>query len=108
MTKNTAETTIEILGKSYQIKCPDTELSSLQRAACYLEEKMRDLHDANNGFNVDRIAIIAALNVVHQLLTFENQKETHLGNINQRLHDLQNKIEHALMPTVQMELQPAE
>src|SRR5579872_2211706 len=107
MSKKTAETTIEILGKSYQIKCPEHEINSLQRAANYLEEKMRVLHQGS-GFCIDKVAIIAALNVVHQLLTFEQQKELRMGDINQRLHDLQNKIEHALMPTVQMELQPTE
>jgi cell division protein ZapA len=100
-------TPIEILGKTYQIKCPTEEISSLQHAARYLEEKMRAIQDAGSTIHVDRVAIITALNVVHQLLTLEQQKNQHMQTINQRLQDLQNKVESALSQNRQLELEPA-
>ncbi|EKD55096.1 MAG: hypothetical protein ACD_60C00026G0003 [uncultured bacterium] len=105
MSANSAETTVEILGKTYQIKCPAAEVDALQRAAEYLQEKMRHIHDGSGIMHLDRVAVIAALNVVHQLLTFESQKENYIQNIHQRLRDLHNKIEHALAP---VELSSAE
>ncbi len=92
MSSKLTETTIEILGKTYLIKCPDSEIDSLQETAHYLEEKMRQVQ--NSGVtSQDKIAVIAALNVTHQFLNFE---KGHLQNINQRLYDLQKKVEHAL------------
>lgn len=107
MTHKSAETTIELLGKSYHIKCPDAEIASLQQAAQYLEEKMRQVR--NSGIaQLDKIAVMAALNITHQLLNFEAIKQNQMQDVNQRLHDLKTKVEHALMPSVQIELQPAE
>jgi cell division protein ZapA len=101
------DTSIEIMGKAYQIKCPATEINSLQRAAQYLEEKMRLIRESGI-LNLERIAIITALNVTHQLLALEQQKNQHAHTINQRLADLQLKIENSLAQSVKMELLSAE
>src|SRR6185295_18521625 len=106
MSNETPPHPIEILGKIYHIKCPITEVPALQRAALYLEEKMRIIRDS--GISVDRIAVITALNIVHQLLTLEQQKNTHFQTINQRLYDLQNKLDHALAKKDQWEIETAE
>ncbi len=95
MTNKLTEATIEILGKPYQIKCPDSEIESLQKAALYLEEKMQQVR-SSGIIPIDKIAVIAALNVVYQLLNFDSIKENALQNINQRLQDLQTKVEEAL------------
>lgn len=99
--------TIQLLGKEYQIKCPDAEVNALQRAAQYLEEKMR-LTRESGIISLDRIAIIAALNVSHQLLMLEQQKNQHAHSVSHRLTELNNKIENALAQHKQMELLPAE
>ncbi len=103
---DTTDTSIEIMGKAYQIKCPTSEVNSLQRAAQYLEEKMREVR-ASGVLNFDRVAIITALNVAHQLLTLEQQKNQHAQVINQRLIKLQNKVESALVQ-LELEEQPAD
>jgi cell division protein ZapA len=107
MSDETIGTSVQIMGKTYQIKCPQTEVNSLQRAAQYLEEKMRVMRDAGT-LSADRVAIITALNIVHQLLMVEQQKNHHFQSINQRLHDLQTKVEQALAQNAQMELEPAD
>ena len=107
MTDKIISTTIEILGKTYQIKCPDSEVDALQKAAGYLEEKMQQVR--HSGITqMDKIAVIAALNVAYQLLNFDSIKQDAMQNINQRLQDLQTKVEEALVPNVQSELLTAE
>jgi cell division protein ZapA len=103
----TKDASVEILGRIYQIKCPAAEETSLHRAAQYLEEKMRHTRETG-ALSMDRIAIVTALNVVHQLLTLEQQKNHHFQLINQRLHQLQNKVEQALAYHEQLEFQSAE
>lgn len=96
---------IEILGKSYQIRCPESELPSLQRAAQFLEERMKYLRDHANVLSLDRLAIITALNMANQLLTIEHEKAEQIHAINQRLHELQAKIERVVTPPPHVQLE---
>ncbi len=107
MKNDAIDTSVELMGKTYQIKCPETEVNALKRAAQYLEEKMRLIRESGI-LSLDRVAIITALNVAHQLLTLEQQKNQHAHMINQRLAELHAKVESALVQNAEMEFQPAE
>lgn len=107
MSKETPDTSVEIMGKIYQIKCLEEEVPSLRRAADYLQEKMRKIRETG-VLNVDSVAVVTALNIVHQLLSIEQNKNQEVQLINQRLLDLQTKVEQALAHSVQVELQSAE
>ncbi len=98
---------VEIMGKTYQIKCPEAEAHSLKNSAQYLEEKMRDMRDNGNVLSIDRLAVITALNVVHQLLTLEHQKLVQGQSLKQRISHIQSRIETALAKNAQMELESA-
>jgi len=102
MSQETTGTSVEIMGKSYQIKCPEEEINSLHRAAKYLEEKMLLLRESG-VFSLDRMAVITALNVVHQLLTLEQQRKLDVQMLNQRIHILHSKLDIALAETKQLE-----
>lgn len=97
MSDTISETTVDVLGKTFQIKCAESQMASLQKASLYLDEKMRYFRQ-QGIVEFEKVAVIAALNVVHQFLSHESQKETHMQAINQRLHDLKNKVDHALQP----------
>jgi cell division protein ZapA len=60
---------IDILGKRFTFTCQSDEVESLQKAAFYLNQKMREIRDTGRIFGIDRIAIMAALNMSHELLT---------------------------------------
>ncbi len=96
MTIQVMGTTVEVLGKSYKIKCPEHEAEALQKAAEYLEEKMREIRDVNHILSIDRIAVIAALNMTHQLLTVEHEKHVYTQMVNAKLENLQNKLDECL------------
>lgn len=104
MTILVTATTVEVLGKSYQVKCPEHEVDALQQAASYLEEKMSEIRKVNHILSIDRIAVIAALNMTHQLLTVQQEKELYTQKINARLQELQNKIDSLSGITAQAEL----
>lgn len=97
-------TTIEILGKIYPIRCAESELASLQQAAQYLNQKMSEVKESGKAINLERIAIITALNIVHQFLQQDQQKSSHLNKINQRITHLQNKLEDTINRALQTEL----
>jgi cell division protein ZapA len=60
---------INILGRAYKVACPREEESALLAAADYLDEKMREIRDKSKVIGAERIAIMAGLNLAHELLT---------------------------------------
>lgn len=101
-------TSIEILGKVYQIKCPKNEIESLKQAARFLEQKMITVKEVNQIIGIEKLAVITALNIVHEFISSEHENTKKSQLIQCKITDLQNKIEDALTQNIQMELQPAE
>ncbi|AAZ98676.1 conserved hypothetical protein [Thiobacillus denitrificans ATCC 25259] len=60
---------IHILGRAYKVACSREEESALIAAADYLDEKMRDIRDKSTVIGAERIAIMAGLNLAHEMLT---------------------------------------
>ncbi|SMF96425.1 cell division protein ZapA [Methylomagnum ishizawai] len=59
---------VQILGKEYPISCPEEEQHDLLLAARYLDEKMRQIRNTGRVIGTERIAVMAALNIAHELL----------------------------------------
>lgn len=60
---------IHILGRPYKVACTREQESALVTAADYLDEKMREIRDGAKVIGAERIAIMAGLNLAHDLLT---------------------------------------
>lgn len=60
---------IHILGRSFKVACSREEESALVAAADYLDGKMRAIRDNSKIIGAERIAIMAGLNLAHDLLT---------------------------------------
>jgi len=60
---------IHILGRAYKVACSREEEAALIAAADYLDEKMRAIRDNSKVIGAERIAIMAGLNLAHDLLT---------------------------------------
>ena len=60
---------IHILGRAYKVACTREQESALIAAADYLDEKMRTIRDDAKVIGAERIAIMAGLNMAHDLLT---------------------------------------
>lgn len=67
---------IQILNKELSVVCPEGEKADLYAAAAYLNKKMLELCQNAKSADLDRIAIIAALNITNELLTLR-QQSTH-------------------------------
>jgi len=104
---NKISVSIEILGKIYQIKCPEDEVATLKAAAKLLEERMDSVRDGGM-ISHDKIAVVASLNLAHQILLIEQRSNEYVQTIQQRLQNLQSKVDTALAQNAQMELATAE
>ena len=63
----TQTVTVRILDKDYHIACPISESSNLERAAEYLDTKMREIRLSGKVIGAERIAVMAALNITPAL-----------------------------------------
>ena len=98
--------TVSILDKDYQVNCQPNEVIALQRSATFLDEKMREMRDYSNVFGLDRLAVMAALNLTNDLLTqsdkadiLDNQQAEinhQLAGQNTDIANLTKKVDSAL------------
>ena len=70
---------VSIMNKEYQVNCQINEVKALKRSATFLDQKMREMRDSTNVFGLDRLAVMAALNLTPELLA-QADKATSLGN----------------------------
>lgn len=60
---------VTIMGRNYKVACTDEERESLLAAVAYLDGKMNEIKDAGRVASAERIAVMAALNMSHELLS---------------------------------------
>ncbi|VAX11677.1 Z-ring-associated protein ZapA [hydrothermal vent metagenome] len=96
--------TVHILDKDYLISCEPDERESLLDSVRFLDTKMREIRSNGKVIGTDRIAVMAALNLAHELLGQQSQKDSSSESTGNRIRILQNKIEAALNSTNQLEL----
>ncbi len=95
--------TVTILGKEYRVACPPDERAGLEASARFLDAKMREIRDRGRTSGTD-IAIVAALNITHELLLKGDLDVSEEKAISNKLKNLQSKIESALSTARQIEI----
>ena len=84
-----------IMGREFTVSCTDEERAGLLEAVNYLDKKMRDIRDAGKIVGVERIAIMAALNLSHELLNTKTG-DVDIGDYKRRINAMQNQIDEAV------------
>jgi len=101
---NRLPVTVNILDKEYRISCEPEERESLIESAHYLDGKMREVRNTGRVIGTERIAVMVALNIAHELLDLKQHKDNDSQAITRRIKSLQEKIEIALNASNQLEL----
>lgn len=86
---------IRILDKEYQVSCPLEERNALLQAARDLDEKMRTIRNSGSVIGLERIAVMAALNLTYELSKLQQQSATQSAS-NEALLRLDKKVSTAL------------
>lgn len=102
--KNDSLVIVKILDKDYRVSCEKEGREDLQRAARYLDEQMREIRDVGKVIGMERIAIMAALNIAHEYLQQDGYREGRRNELGSRLRHIQQKIEIALNRNSQLDL----
>lgn len=97
-------TAVIILGKEYRINCDPQEEEALLQAARLLDTRMKEIRSAGKVIGTDRIAVMAALNLAHEVLSSQTQEDSQASTATKRVRNLRERIEVALNDSAQLEL----
>ena len=104
MTEMFAHVNVKILEKEYEVACPANERADLLDSAEMLNSKMREIRDGGKVAGLDRIAVMAALNLANDLLKARDQGEVLESTAKERLQAMRERVETALQNGQQIEL----
>ncbi len=96
--------TVNILGKEYQVSCLSEEVDALTRAARFLDGKMEEIRSSGKVVGLDRIAVMAALNITHEYLNGEAVLSETQDAVGGRIATLTDKVSQALAQHKQLDL----
>lgn len=87
---------VKILDRELRVACPEDERDELLDAVAYLDRKMREIQDTGKIASVERIALMAALNITHELLTTKVGRGFDLAEFKRRMDRMETAIDQAL------------
>ncbi|MDH5300620.1 MAG: cell division protein ZapA [Gammaproteobacteria bacterium] len=95
---------IDILGKEYRIACSNQEKDALLRAAQHLNEKVNQIKNGGRVVGGEKIVVMAALNLAHELLDQQDAEKNSAKALGQRLAGLKHRVDTVLDECSQLEM----
>ncbi len=99
-----ARVSVRILEKEYQFACAVDERAALLDSAEYLNAEMKKIRDSGKVIGLDRIAVMAALNMANELLKGRSRDSSLEGDVVHRVRLLRERVEATLERGQQLEL----
>jgi cell division protein ZapA len=87
---------ISIMGREFRVACPENEQDGLLEAVDYLNKKMLEIRDHGKVVGLERIAIMAALNIAHELLSMKVGGGFDLAELKRRMSHMETMLDQAL------------
>ena len=104
MSEPYAQVSVRILDKEYQVACPASERTDLLDCAEVLNSKMREIRDSGRVVGLDRIAVMAALNMANDLLHAQARDRLIEGDVSDRLKVISDRVDSVLGGSQQLDL----
>ncbi|TAK87972.1 MAG: cell division protein ZapA [Betaproteobacteria bacterium] len=96
MAEPTNSVEVTLLGRTYRVACEESEREALMQAVAYLDGKMNEIRKAGKVIGAERIAVMAALNVAHELLSLRLGSGFDVGQAKRRISAIESKIDAAI------------
>jgi len=87
---------VTILDRTLRIACKEEEKEDLLRAVHYLDSKMREIRDSGKVIGAERIALLAALNIAHELLSVRLGTGFDMAEFKGRMQGMAAAIDEAM------------
>ncbi|HET7587545.1 MAG TPA: cell division protein ZapA [Gammaproteobacteria bacterium] len=97
MTDAQTRVNVRILDRDYQIACPPDEKDALLESAALLNRKMQEIRKSGAVIGLDRIAVMAALNLAHEFLQTDASRKHITDDVAKRLQRMHDKVELTLV-----------
>jgi len=94
---------VRILDREYTVGVSAEERDSLVAAARLLDSRMRELRGSNRMVALDRIAVLAALNLAHELQQLREERESRERELTRTLDALNRRLDGLLGPSAPAE-----
>ena len=104
MTNPNAQVSVRILDKEYQVACPPEERTDLLDSAEVLNAMMLEIRDNGRVVGLDRIAVMAALNMANDLLHAQARDRLMEGDLSARLKSISDRVDSVLGGSQQLDL----
>lgn len=96
--------TVHIMGNEYHVSSPAEEVEKLEQAARNLDQRMREIKSGGRIVGVERIAVMAALNMAYELIESDSKDSQVSEKVANRISKLKEDIDSVLASSAQMEL----
>jgi cell division protein ZapA len=87
---------VTILDREFRVVCSEVERPELLDAVAYLDKKMHEIRDIGKVITIERIAIMSALNIAHELLTKRLGSGFDMSEFKRRIKDMEATIDALL------------
>jgi len=104
MSEMYAHVSVRILDKEYQVSCPANERTALLDSAEVLDAKMREIRNSGKVVGLERIAVMASLNLANELLQANAKDKVLEDTLGNRLKLMSDQVESVLGNTQQLDL----
>jgi cell division protein ZapA len=104
MSQEPARVSVRIMEKEFVVACPYEERAALLDAAEFLNGRMREIKESGKVVGLDRIAVMAALNLAHEFLKTRDRESKLDSGAGHRVRALRERVEGALEKGQQLEL----
>ena len=104
MSEESTSVQVKIIDKEYHVNCPPSDKEALIKSARYLDENMSKIKGRGNIHGVEKIAVMAALNITHDMLRKNRLINETRHATAQQVQGIETKIDSAIAHARQLEL----
>jgi cell division protein ZapA len=88
--------TVRILEREYRVMCTPEQRRDLMESALFLDQQMRQIRDSGRISSIDKIAVMAALNLAEEVLKLRQLAVDRRENVDQRIRQIADQLDRAL------------
>jgi len=96
MSESPEPVTVRIVDREYRVMCTPEQRRTLMESALFLDQQMREIRDSGKISSMDKIAVMAALNLAEEVLKLRQQMHDRRDQVDARVRDLADRLDRAL------------
>jgi len=96
MSQSPEPVTVRIVDREYRVMCTPEQRRTLMESALFLDQQMREIRDSGKVSSMDKIAVMAALNLAEEVLKLRHQMHERRDRVDSRVRDLADRLDRTL------------